>query len=317
MVRNLVLCVALIAGLNRSGVSALCALCRLCARLTFQAALLEALVLLSGRAQLRNRTTSVARSPRSASVFSSCLRSWAASRFAWRSEFTVVCHLCGGLSVLRVVMAWQTDTHGLQAINRLTLPSSGPLPASFACFQPPLMSNVRPLMRNLVLALLVSALLVAFPAIAAGPKVHRVQATNPLPDGWHLARSTEGGFSVNLPSPFNDFTVADGDDITYVLGAPDSFGSKFVAMFAPAGASKRIAGKFEADLRASHTSVTFRGFPALRERQLHRGSDGEGVANSLRFRTPDGIYVLLIISPKSQEAQSVAVIDRFFNSVQP
>jgi len=301
MVRNLVLCVALIAGLNRSGVSALCALCRLCARLTFQAALLEALVLLSGRAQLRNRTTSVARSPRSASVFSSCLRSWAASRFAWRSEFTVVCHLCGGLSVLRVVMAWQTDTHGLQAINRLTLPSSGPLPASFACFQPPLMSNVRPLMRNLVLALLVSALLVAFPAIAAGPKVHRVQATNPLPDGWHLARSTEGGFSVNLPSPFNDFTV----------------GSKFVAMFAPAGASKRIAGKFEADLRASHTSVTFRGFPALRERQLHRGSDGEGVANSLRFRTPDGIYVLLIISPKSQEAQSVAVIDRFFNSVQP
>ena len=51
MVRNLVLCVALTTGLSRSSVSALYALCRLCGWLVLQAALLEALVLLSGRAQ--------------------------------------------------------------------------------------------------------------------------------------------------------------------------------------------------------------------------------------------------------------------------
>jgi len=170
-------------------------------------------------------------------------------------------------------------------------------------------------MRNL--PFLACALLFAFSAAAVGPKTHRIQANNPLPDGWHLARSTEGGFSVDLPSPFNDFTVEDGAEITYVLSAPDSFGSKFVAMYAPSSASNGIAGKFEADLRASQTTATFRGFPALRERQSLMGSDGEGVGNSLRFQTPDGIYVLLIISPRSKEAHSVAAIDRFFNSVQP
>jgi hypothetical protein len=37
--------------------------------------------------------------------------------------------------------------------------------------------------------------------------MHRMQATEPLGDGWHLARSTEGGFSVELPLPFNDFRM--------------------------------------------------------------------------------------------------------------
>ncbi len=38
-------------------------------------------------------------------------------------------------------------------------------------------------------------------------KMHRVQATQPLGDGWQLAASTEGGFSVELPLPFNDFRI--------------------------------------------------------------------------------------------------------------
>ncbi|WP_437989694.1 hypothetical protein [Sorangium sp. So ce145] len=40
--------------------------------------------------------------------------------------------------------------------------------------------------------------------------MHRVQATEPLGDGWHLARSTEGAFSVELPLPFNDFRTRAG-----------------------------------------------------------------------------------------------------------
>jgi len=35
--------------------------------------------------------------------------------------------------------------------------------------------------------------------------MYRSQATAPLPDGWQLATSTKGGFSVELPLPFNDF----------------------------------------------------------------------------------------------------------------
>ncbi|HEY3352411.1 MAG TPA: hypothetical protein VGQ83_04115 [Polyangia bacterium] len=36
-------------------------------------------------------------------------------------------------------------------------------------------------------------------------KMHRLQAAQPLGDGWHLATSTEGAFSVELPLSFNDF----------------------------------------------------------------------------------------------------------------
>jgi hypothetical protein len=35
-------------------------------------------------------------------------------------------------------------------------------------------------------------------------KMLRIQATAPLGDGWHLATSTEGAFSVEMPLPFND-----------------------------------------------------------------------------------------------------------------
>lgn len=37
--------------------------------------------------------------------------------------------------------------------------------------------------------------------------MHRLQAIQPLGDGWHRAQSTEGAFSVELPLPFNDFRV--------------------------------------------------------------------------------------------------------------
>lgn len=37
--------------------------------------------------------------------------------------------------------------------------------------------------------------------------MHRASATDPLGDGWHRAVSTEGGFAVEVPLPFNDFRI--------------------------------------------------------------------------------------------------------------
>jgi hypothetical protein len=55
-------------------------------------------------------------------------------------------------------------------------------------------------------------------------KMFRLRAEEPIGDGWHRAVSTEGGFSVELPLPFNDFrsrnTTQDGVDLrTNVVGA--------------------------------------------------------------------------------------------------
>ena len=38
-------------------------------------------------------------------------------------------------------------------------------------------------------------------------KMFRMQASNPIGGGWHEARSTGGGFSVELPLAFNDFVL--------------------------------------------------------------------------------------------------------------
>lgn len=37
--------------------------------------------------------------------------------------------------------------------------------------------------------------------------MHRIQATAPLGDGWQKATSTQGGFSVEVPLPFNDLRI--------------------------------------------------------------------------------------------------------------
>ena len=37
--------------------------------------------------------------------------------------------------------------------------------------------------------------------------VFRSRATAAVPDGWQVATSTRGGFSVEIPLPFNDFQM--------------------------------------------------------------------------------------------------------------
>ncbi len=58
--------------------------------------------------------------------------------------------------------------------------------------------------------------------------MHRIQATSPLGDGWNLARSTEGGFSVELPLPFNDFRIR-AETTDHVALRTHSVGAKTAA----------------------------------------------------------------------------------------
>lgn len=48
-------------------------------------------------------------------------------------------------------------------------------------------------------------------------KMHRIQASAPIGDGWHRAVSAEGGFSVEVPLAFNEFrtraTSSDGVEL--------------------------------------------------------------------------------------------------------
>src|ERR1051325_9414530 len=75
-------------------------------------------------------------------------------------------------------------------------------------------------------------------AAKADIKMHRIVATNAGDGGWYLAESTYGSFSVQMPIPFNDFTITAGGSnslvvSTHVVGAQSAEGLKFSATQAP------------------------------------------------------------------------------------
>jgi hypothetical protein len=80
-------------------------------------------------------------------------------------------------------------------------------------------------------------------------KLHRVQARDPIAGGWQRATSTEGGFSVEVPLPFNDFrtraTTTDGVELR-----AHSIGGKTAGLLAwSATCNVRRDGKLSPDGR--------------------------------------------------------------------
>ena len=148
----------------------------------------------------------------------------------------------------------------------------------------------------------------------AGPfstATHHKNAENKLPNGWHQANSTDGPFSIELPGPFTDMTVAK-DATMHMLIASDPSGATFVAMLERAGAGS-MTKKFEADLLVAGPAATrFRGFPSLVEHRLVRGVD---TASTLRFMAPAGLYTVSMVSPMKEGAQRTALLERFWNSL--
>ncbi len=155
-----------------------------------------------------------------------------------------------------------------------------------------------------------------FVAAPVQTKVHRIQAENPIGSGWHLARSTEGKFSVQLPGPFNDATVHEDGEPSFMLGATDESGAKFVAVFERAGPRAGMGSKLDADLaEAGSSAIQFKGFPALMSRIVLPGSGGQWISLSLRVKVEDGAYALMIAVPVDVEPALAAKQEHFFSSL--
>lgn len=87
-------------------------------------------------------------------------------------------------------------------------------------------------------------------------KMHRIQATDPLGDGWQRATSSEGAFSVELPLPFNDFRIR-SETTDHVEMRSHSIGAKSPGLLAwSATCIVRRDGKLNADGRAPASGRT-------------------------------------------------------------
>lgn len=63
--------------------------------------------------------------------------------------------------------------------------------------------------------------------------IHRIQDTTLGKSGWYYGKSTDGHFSVELPVPFNDFTLKGDGRFTYCIGSISPEGIKFSATEMP------------------------------------------------------------------------------------
>ncbi len=166
----------------------------------------------------------------------------------------------------------------------------------------------------------------AQPDAAAKPKMemHRLQATTPGDAGWYLAESTHGSFSVQLPIPFNDFTLtatepASGTVKTYAVGAQSAEGIRFSAIKMPflLGKTPPDLDQIPQDLARSGQQVSdvvkssFSGWPCISFSVISSQSG----AYMRHIRTSDGVIIMVLEYPAAHRPEAVPLKSRFLDSL--
>ena len=161
----------------------------------------------------------------------------------------------------------------------------------------------------------------AMPAVAAVRKEYtdkrHLPAAAPVDaQGWTRARSAEGGFSVDMPSPFVDMTKGGAGQAAFVLRGTDRHGATFMAVFERSGPESGMGATFDEAFFKPNANVTkFKGADAVITQGTLPGSNGTTITHGLWFRVPGGTYMLSILADKEHDMQSSASRQRFFNSL--
>ena len=155
-------------------------------------------------------------------------------------------------------------------------------------------------------------------------KMHRSQATTRGTGGWYLAKSTEGHFTVQLPVPFNDYTITTDDANvgvmkTYCIGGKNKAGLKFSATETPITA-KMNRPDVEALLKnfndgnnaiAQIDRATFFGNDAISFKIKAAASNGY-----IKYViTSKSLITMILEYPAAQEGAAAGVVKRFFESL--
>jgi hypothetical protein len=149
-------------------------------------------------------------------------------------------------------------------------------------------------------------------ALSTENKLHRNAATNPLPNGWHRARSTDGNYSIEVPAPFIDATATVAGVRGAVIRTVDATGMTFVATREASTPEPELARTFDTEYEAFPARrIQFKGVPAL----TYRIFRDDRVFHSIMFRVPGGTFALGVEAKKNNEDEALAVRERFFNSI--
>lgn len=145
---------------------------------------------------------------------------------------------------------------------------------------------------------------------------HRHAAENPIGGGWHRAKSTDGGFSIDMPGPFDDATRMEDGQQGYMLRAVDSNGVTYLAVFERSSLTATMRGTFDQEYRQSSAGrLVFKGMPAVAARSDPASFGKDLVSHSLFVRVPGGTYMLGVVAPKNMEPQALKSKERFLDSL--
>ena len=142
---------------------------------------------------------------------------------------------------------------------------------------------------------------------------HRVGASNLQTNGWHLAKSTEGGFSVLVPWPFVDSTYIDNSKMFSIISASPNYTS-YMAFFVPSGSVPEMFKAFNEAVKNSQANVgNFQGNPTIYEKDTLVAQGVKTISHSKRIKTDAGLYLLWVIAQEQNERPDD--IERFFDSL--
>ena len=141
----------------------------------------------------------------------------------------------------------------------------------------------------------------------------RVGATNLQPNGWHLAESTGGGFSVLVPWPFVDSTFIDDSKMFSIISTSPNYTS-YMAFFVPSGNIPEMFNAFNEAVKNSKANVgNYQGNPTIYETDTLVAQGMKTISHSKRIMTDSGLYLLWVIAQEQNERPND--IKRFFNSL--
>ncbi len=146
----------------------------------------------------------------------------------------------------------------------------------------------------------------------AKAKRHGKAIRRPIRDGWHRARSSAGGFSVDLPGPYVDETVVRDGDTAFVLRAVDRRGNRFSVAFVRSASPTSLAEQFDTAMNQPDALKSmFKAMPAVSLRALRAGS----IIHSTLLRIPGGTVLLRVQTPAPDEARSQRARERLLDSI--
>jgi len=148
--------------------------------------------------------------------------------------------------------------------------------------------------------------------------MYRIQDSTKSESDWYLGKSTDGHFLVELPIPFNDFTVKAGNFYTYVIGSESIEKIKFsVSEMKNKKLLHRVnLDKIINDLEDSNSSISnISKYKNKAYKSVYCEIKNQEYGSFMKYvYYKKRIYTLIIEYPLSQEEVIIKYKDYFFNS---